>query len=190
MISLHSNGQVRMRKDICLPVSMEQAWHVVSQVESFACIDFFHRRIRSLERPGEPPGRILIDHRFLGVQITREGKIYGWREGSGYRFTDLSRRDRRSGFPHVYRFSLRREGTDRCSLRIEINGRWTTGWMPRLLVIFWLRLIFTKIATSAEQIILMDACKMIWQGRASKLGLRDFHHGLLYLWRRCVYLFS
>ena len=91
-----------MRTDIHFPVSMEQAWQTVSQVESFACIDFFHRKIRTLERPGEPPGRILIDHRFLGVQITRKGKIYGWREGSGYRFTDLSRRDRRCGFPHVY----------------------------------------------------------------------------------------
>ena len=167
MISLHSNGQVRMRTDICLPVSIEQAWHTVSQVESFACIDFFHRQIRSLERLGEPPGRILIDHRFLGVQITRQGKIYGWREGSGYRFTDLSCRDRLRRFPHVYMFTLRREGVDRCSLRIEINGRWTTGWVPRHLVIFWLKLIFTKIATSAEQVILMDACKVTWRGGTS-----------------------
>ena len=64
-------------------------------------------------------------------------------------------------------FRLRREGPDRCSLRIEINGRWTTGWVPRFLAIVWLQLIFTKIATSAEQIILMDACKVIWRGGAS-----------------------
>ena len=52
MISLHSNGQVRMRQDICLPVSMEQAWHVVSQVESFACIDFFSPQDQKLGAAG------------------------------------------------------------------------------------------------------------------------------------------
>ena len=157
MISLKTDGQVRMRTDIRFPVAIEQAWQTVSKVESFACIDFFHRKIESVDRPGEPAGRILIDHRYLGVGIVRKGKIYGWREGAGYGFSDLSCRDKRRGFPHVYVFRLRREGGDRCSLRIEIKGRWTARWIPRPLVVLWLQLIFTKIAVSAERSVLMDA---------------------------------
>ena len=161
MISLQPNGQVRMRKDIRFPVSIEQAWQTVSKVESFACLDFFHREIRHLDRRDHPLGRVLIDHRFLGVRVTRKGRVFGWREGSGYGFTDLSCRDKRRGFPHVYIFRLRREGNDRCSLRIEIKGRWTAGWMPRSLVALWLQLIFTKIAVSASRIILTDAVRTV-----------------------------
>ena len=104
---------------------------------------------------------VLIDHRFLGVRVTRKGRVFGWREGSGYGFSDLSCRDKRRGFPHVYIFRLRREGNDRCSLRIEIKGRWTAGWIPRSLVALWLQLIFTKIAVSASRIILTDAVRTV-----------------------------
>ncbi len=153
-----------MQADIRFPVSIEQAWLTVSKVESFACIDYFHRKITRIDRPGEPPGRILIDHRLAGVGIIREGKIYGWREGTGYGFSDLSRRHKRRGFPHVYLFRLRREAEDRCSLRIEIKGRWTANWIPRPLVILWLQVIFTKIKISARRAVLMDALKELTNG--------------------------
>ena len=171
MISLQPNGQVRMQTDIRFPVSIEQAWQTVSQVESFACIDFFHRKVSHLDRAYKPLGRILIDHRFLGARIIRKGRVFGWREGYGYGFSDLSCRNKRRGFPHVYLFRLRREGKDRCSLRIEINGRWTARWIPRPLVVLWLLLIFTKIAASAERSVLMDALReMSHSGSPVPLG--------------------
>ena len=159
-VELQPEGQVRMQADVPLPVRIEQAWKTISMVESFACIDYFHYRIRS-EDPARPWGRILIDHGFFGFRHMRRGKIYGWRDGSEYRFSDLALRDKRRGFPHVYIFKLRPAEEHHCSLRIEINGRWTAAWIPRTLVLCWLHLIFAKIVISARSAILLDALEAL-----------------------------
>ena len=159
--------RVRAVMEVSLPCDAGRVWSVMRDPRRFACVDPFHRRIRRLRRGDSRPDllrageRIAIEHTWwatLGlVRFERIGRLLTYRDppiggGGGYAFSDLSRRDPRRGFPHVYRYTLvsRSEGSRGCVVRIEVMGRWTATHLSRPVARGWLFMVMLAIAASGR----------------------------------------
>ena len=149
-IEVTPSGRVTCRASIGLPMPAAVAWGQLRDFRRFAAQDFFHAAVR-VERGGVRRGAALeIDHRFGPFSATRVGRILQWREGSGYSFSDLSRRGPRAGFPHVYRYDLHPLCESRCALDVIVAGLWTMPLVPRPLVRLWLLWVFSHIVRRVE----------------------------------------
>lgn len=132
--------------ELDVPLPAVDVWSRIARLEEFVCLDPFHCRV-TLMRPAPGVGvDMVIEHAVLGIHLLRFGRILRWREGEGYAFSDMSRRGRRHGFPHVFFVRLVPFGEDRCRLTIEVRGRWTLPLVPARLGMIWLRWVANQHA--------------------------------------------
>ncbi|MFM9956650.1 MAG: hypothetical protein ACKVZJ_01125 [Phycisphaerales bacterium] len=130
--------------EIGMPASA--VWGQMKDFRRFLTLDPLHAEVVvTRDRPApqcaprSPAGaKLLIRHRFLGVEVDRVGRMLRWREGQGFAMSDLSRRGTRVGFPHVCVYAIEPDGPSRCRLRVAAVGRWTATSWPRWLVRLWM----------------------------------------------------
>lgn len=99
--------------------------------------DPFHWRILQLDGPNQLGGRIILDHRYGPICITRVGRLMRFNEEEGFAFSDLSTRDAQQSFPHSYSYDLEETATGGTRVVIRVRGRWTLR-IGRTLVWLWL----------------------------------------------------
>lgn len=141
--------RVSLRMELDVPGSLEQVWAVVSDLPRFGCIDPFHSRITVLGPELRPGVDLALEHRAFGRTFLRFGRLLYWHEGLGYAFSDLSARGPKHGFPHVFFVAIQPAavgGDNRTRLVIEVRGKWTARWVPRLVRGWWLKYVFAEHA--------------------------------------------
>ncbi len=144
-VELTGRRMVNARMAIELPMSATSLWGQMRDIERFATFDTFHHRVR-VERPVRAGARVAIEHRMLGLRLWRFGRILKWDEGRGYCFSDLSSRSGYAAFPHVYSYQAAAAGPSASRLILTVRGRWTADWLPRPLVVAWLRWVLAHTA--------------------------------------------
>lgn len=149
-LDLDERWRVRFASEAVLPMPRARAWRRLRDFERFACQDYFHKRVLLQDPVVRRGTRFLLEHRALGIGFMRRGRILSWREGYSYAFSDLSLRDPRRGFPHVFRYSLAEAGRNATRLKVELSGRWTATFVPRDTTRLWLYVAATKIARSVR----------------------------------------
>ena len=160
VVRVERNWRVLCRASVELPVTASAAWGQIRDFRRFAMQDFFHAAVR-VDPGGVRRGAALeIDHRFGPFAVTRVGRILQWRENHGYSFSDLSRAGPRSAFPHLYRYHIAPTSLSSCVVEITIAGLWTARWLPRPLVVAWLRWVFTHIVRSVHNTLLEAAAHL------------------------------
>jgi hypothetical protein len=122
-----------------LAKSASEVWRQISDVRRFLVLDTFHDRV-VLMRP-QPAGGVdlALSHNAFGYKFLRFGRILYWREGQGYAFSDLSPRNPRQAFPHVFFIEIVADGNqpDVTHLRIIVRGKWTHRWIPITIGRWW-----------------------------------------------------
>jgi hypothetical protein len=156
-VAVTPTRRVLCRAVVGIPLSASVAWGQLRDFRRFAAQDFFHAAVRVARGGVRQGARLEIDHRFGPFAVTRVGRILQWAEGTGYSFSDLSRRGPRAGFPHVYRYKVTPAGPSRCVIEITIAGLWTARLFPRLLAQLWLRWVFSHIVASVRDELLRYA---------------------------------
>ncbi len=111
---------------IDLPLSAGAAWGQLRHLPTSAVHDPFHARVTV-----GAGGSLVIEHRYLGFRTTRVGRVLWWREGVGFAFSDLCRRDAGAAFPHVLSYRLEPTGRPTCRLHVRVGGRWTAAAVGR-----------------------------------------------------------
>ena len=128
--------------DLRLPV--DALWRRVSDLTSFLTIDPFHQQVT---RKGDQPTRgvdLVLHHNIFGIRLRRFGRILRWQEGRGYTFGDLSGRDCRRGFPHVFMIDVAslilplNSSGEQSQLTVTVCGKWTAAWLPLWIGRWWL----------------------------------------------------
>ena len=156
-IAIDRSWHVRLVGEFDLTFDAASAWLSLSDFHRFACQDMFHRRVvLDTSRP-VAGASLVLDHRLLGIGFARVGRILHWREGQSYAFSDLSRRDPRKGFPHIYIHTLEPIDAARCRFRLEVRGLWTARFLGRTLTRGWLAWIMLKTTLSTRNAFLLDA---------------------------------
>ncbi|MEX1016549.1 MAG: hypothetical protein WDZ31_07375 [Phycisphaeraceae bacterium] len=155
--------RVRVGVDVALPVSAAWAWRRMQHLAWFATLDPFHERIHLREKPARPGTPLAIEHRYAGMGLTRVGRILQWREGESYSFSDLSRRGRQAGFPHVYVYTVQPRGEAACCVSVTVRGRWTLRVLPRWLVRAWLWWVMMQTGQRIRHALLAEAVAGEWR---------------------------
>jgi hypothetical protein len=156
-VTVGRRGRVECFARLELPLSAGRAWGQLRDFRTFAAQDFFHTGVRVRGDVPRAGAAIEIPHQFGPFRVTRVGRILSWEEGSGYSFSDLSRRRPRAAFPHAYRYEVNSLDAARCCLDVSIRGRWTLRILPRWLVRLWLAWVFSHIVRSVENRLLVAA---------------------------------
>lgn len=136
--------RARARSVLELPLPASVVWGQMRDLRRFLTLDPLHVRIEPVGKVGARRGgwagqEILISHRLLGIGPDRRGRVLRWAEGSGYAISDLSRRGRRVGFPHVCTYRVDPAGPEACRVTIGVRGVWTARWIPRWAAGMWIR---------------------------------------------------
>jgi hypothetical protein len=131
-------GKVSLRIEIELCRAAEEVWPEVADLTKFLTNDPFHVRLVVLQPPLKPGGAVRIDHRVFGLRFERRGRLLSFQEGRGYALSDLSVRDPRRGFPHVFIIDLEPLGPGRSLLSFRVKGKWTARWVPPFAARWWL----------------------------------------------------
>jgi hypothetical protein len=151
-VAIDKAWRVSLMAEIELDLPKERAWEAMKDVSRFVSYDPFHTRVYAADGNAIALGsEIVIMHGFLGVGFKRRGRLLRWREGRGYAMSDLSARDARSGFPHIYSYRLDSLAPDRCRLSVSVRGRWTLRWIGRPVARFWLTAVGWLIELSLRQ---------------------------------------
>src|SRR5688572_23941654 len=105
-LRMRPTGHVDLVGTIDLPLTAAAVWGRMRDFARFTTLDPFHDEVLA-DGPARRAGTaIVIRHRFAGVRVDRIGRILRWAEGAGYSFSDMSKRGRRVGFPHVFIYGL------------------------------------------------------------------------------------
>ena len=118
----------------------EELWPAIADLPNFLVIDPFHDRVTLQRLPAAKGVDLVLSHNAFGRRFLRFGRIIAWKEGSGYTFSDLSGRNPRTGFPHVFRVAVRGEvidGKPASILTIRVRGRWTLKLVPASVGRLW-----------------------------------------------------
>lgn len=166
-VRVHHGGRVDCRADVPLPLTVRQAWGQLRDFHRYAAHDHFHAGFRIEGGVPRAGARLVILHRYGPFTVERAGRIVLWREGEGFAFSDLSRRNARRAFPHVLRMTLCDAGPDACVLQVRVGGRWT-AWTPRWAARLWLAWVFLSIVQRVRNQLLRYAT---W--RSSSFRRRD-----------------
>ena len=135
--------QLRVTMEVAVDRPAEVLWQRISNLPVFLTIDPFHEQVVPAGKPGTGV-HLTLTHLVLGARLERFGKILRWTEGSGYAFSDLSRRGAGRGFPHVFFVAIEPLPGDssqrpRCRLSICVRGKWTSRWIPVCLGRLWVQ---------------------------------------------------
>ncbi len=139
---------------VALPLSAGAVWGQLRHLPTAAVHDPFHARVAV-----GPDGSLVIEHSYFGVRTRRVGRVLWWREGVGFAFSDLSRRDAAAAFPHVLSYRLEPTGQQSCRLHVRVGGRWTLPG-PRWVGHVWLRGVFGHVVRTARNELLAYAVVM------------------------------
>jgi hypothetical protein len=132
-------NRIRLGIDVDIPRPASEVWLRIAQLELFLCIDPFHTSIIAVDGPLKVGSTLLLEHHAIGFRFTRGGRLLRWREGEGYSFSDLRRRDPRRGFPHVFHVAVRSTDDARSTrLTIDVRGRWSSKLVPARVGMLWL----------------------------------------------------
>lgn len=142
-ISVDDRWRVTARMRVECDVPLETAQRLLRDFRTFLTTDPLHQRITfDHGEPDDPETirgeAITIRHAMRGVHIDRAGRILRWRPGFELVVSDLSRRGRSVGFPHMCRYVLSERRPRGHSLLYEVRGVWTARWVPRWIVRLWL----------------------------------------------------
>jgi hypothetical protein len=143
-VHLHPTWRVDCSTEIPLSVPARVVWGQMRDFRHFVTRDPFHTRV-DWDGDSSDTHTFILWHGWKLLRFPRVGRILKWREGKGFAFSDLSRRDALKGFPHVYEYRIAATSSEASILRISVRGRWTATWMPRWLVRTWLELVMTLI---------------------------------------------
>lgn len=162
MVTIELSPQYRVRASarVNIPLTASAVWGQMRDFAWFTTLDPFHARMRVMSPELRPGARIVIEHRFLGIGFNRVGRVLQWNEGSGYGFSDLSKRGVRVGFPHIYQYEARPLGNCRSCIQVTVRGRWTSKWLPRVLVSAWLRFVMAHLAARIRIAMLDHALRL------------------------------
>lgn len=136
-VQLTQAWRVDCRASIPLPISSRAAWGQMRDFRRFVSCDPFHTRVDP-DRESSGANAFTLWHGWQLLRFPRRGRILKWAEGSGYTFSDLSRRHPRKGFPHIYEYRLIPTSSVTSLLQVTVRGRWTATWLPRWLIRVWL----------------------------------------------------
>lgn len=152
-IEVDDKWRVTASSEIEAPISASQMWGQMRDWVRFATRDPLHARIRITSSPAGDAmsagqavrgSTFVIEHRLFGIGPDRIGRMLVWREGSGFAFSDLSRRGVKVGFPHVCSYHVAALTEHSCRLHVSARGRWTARWMPRWMIHLWLRWVLLE----------------------------------------------
>ena len=134
--------RVSLSVEVPTALSSMVLWQRISDLPHFLTIDPFHERVVLMRRTPAAGVDLVLDHNAFGFRLRRVGRILWWREGEGYAISDLSRREKQCGFPHVFTFRIR-PAADAAHgggavLCVEIRGKWTSRVIPAWLARWWL----------------------------------------------------
>jgi len=137
-----AGGAVHARISFEIPMAADRVWEHMRDFRRFICVDPLHQRAR-FTTPGNdasPAGRtIVVEHRLLGCRVDRVGRVLKWTEGTGFAFSDLSRRGVHVGFPHVCYYRLDSLTPTVSRLTVGARGKWTSRSFPRWAARLWLK---------------------------------------------------
>jgi hypothetical protein len=153
-ITLIRDGRVKLDAAIALPMSVPRLWGEIADLPRFAVHDFFHAHFELPQGRLEAGAPLVIRHSYLGITVHRVGRVLRYKPLVGYSFSDLSRRSKTVGFPHIFTYRIERIEQQQSRLRLEVRGRWTIMWLPRWLVRLWLWVVFLQIVTAVENELL------------------------------------
>ena len=122
------------------PRPCQELWPIIADLPTFLVIDPFHDRVILQSLPAAKGVDLVLSHNAFGSRFLRFGRIIAWNEGSGYTFSDLSGRNKTTGFPHVFRVAIRpgeAAGDSASTLTIRVRGRWTSKVFPSLIGRLW-----------------------------------------------------
>lgn len=144
-IRLGRGGRVDCSASVPLDLPAGSVWGQLRDFRRYASHDFFHHEVRVEGGVPRRGARLQLSHRFGCFRVERVGRILLWREGEGFAFSDLSRRGRGRGFPHVLILHVQPVGPTRSTLHLRVRGRWTAGWVPLLARRAWLSWVFACV---------------------------------------------
>ena len=136
-VQLGARGQVHLEARLATALPRAAVWERLLDFRDLVLNDPFHVRFHC-DGPAQPGSPIRIVHGLWGAPLfERVGQIVHVEPGRVLVWSDLSARDRRRGFPHIYRYELRDEpvGT---TLTLQVHGRWTATALPRPIIRAWL----------------------------------------------------
>jgi hypothetical protein len=151
-LHLSPGGRVRCEAVIALPMSARRAWGQIRDFHRYAAHDHFHAGFTIAGNVPRAGADLTIEHRYGPFGLQRVGRILRWREGDGWAFSDLSRRGRRVGFPHVLSMRLA-DTADGCELAIRVTGQWTAP-TPRWVARLWLWWVMNAIVQTTRNQLL------------------------------------
>ena len=151
LIRIHPTRRVTCTAAVELPLSAGAAWGQLRHLPTSATHDPFHARVTV-----GPGGSLVIEHRYVAFRTTRVGRVLWWREGIGFAFSDLNRRDPSAAFPHVLSYRLEPMGPAACRLHVRVGGRWTLPG-PRSVGHLWLWWVFGHVVRTVRNDLLRYA---------------------------------
>src|SRR5688572_22595961 len=110
ILRLRPPGRVDLVGTVDLPLSAAVVWDRMRDFVRFTTLDPFHDEVLTAGRACRAGTKIVIRHRFAWFRVDRVGRILRWNDGIGYSFSDLSKRGRRAGFPHVFTYQVDPQG--------------------------------------------------------------------------------
>ncbi len=142
-VNLSTRWAVNAQTSVQLDASTEEVWAVMQRFDRFIAADPYHARVTDEQgnRLDTLPPRgtaIRIGHGIGVTWFDRVGTLVRVVPGKTIAFTDLSKRGRNLGFPHLYHYTLKPISEEVCELILAVRGRWSARWMPRPLVRAWL----------------------------------------------------
>lgn len=142
-IQLTPRWGVTAQTRVVLNASVTEVWTVMQDLSRFISADPYHTRMTDAQgnKLDHIPPRGTAIRTGHGISVTffdRVGTMIRVVPNQAIAFTDLSKRGRHVGFPHVYKYELKPLGEQTCELRLTARGRWSARWMPRALVHAWL----------------------------------------------------
>jgi hypothetical protein len=172
-IIIDQSGRVSASATIDLPLPASTVWGQMRDFRRFITVDPLHRAVRTRTNgPGGPSPvgtTLVIPHRVLGLGPDRVGRILRWTEGSGFVFSDLSRRGANRGFPHVCAYEVAAAAPGCSRLTVWARGRWTAALIPRWAARLWIAWVMR--ATEARLVAEFTALAR-WQRRVSSAPCR------------------
>ncbi len=143
---VNSNRSVKLDIQIEIARPFQEVWRDISDVKHFIQVDPFHIRLETNDSQIKQGTTFRLMHRAFGIQFLRVGKILKWEDEQGYAFSDLSSSGGSGMFPHVFFVSIspanKSEEPNNCTcLKVQVRGKWTSPYLPRLLIQFWLRYV-------------------------------------------------